>query len=234
MSTLHPFPSFRALARALAVLGACALGACDDRSDDQGASRGGAGPNGSPDGSATSPTGGGLGQPSGGAPGNGPGGFDAQLGGATTPQSFESELPAGGSAAGSGLIGGLAGGTGGGGLLGGLSATPGTATDAAGGEAAERAIVEADIVQIAGDRLYALSRSAGLSIIDIGNPAQLRVLGQQRALSGTHRARAGDVRAALRPGARQLALALRIPADSGRPERPARAHREHPGTAAAR
>ncbi len=57
----------------------------------------------------------------------------------------------------------------------------------AGGDAssAERAIVEADIVQVAGNQLFALSRVAGLSVIDIANPAQLRILGSYRKLTGT-------------------------------------------------
>ncbi|TPV95062.1 MAG: hypothetical protein B7733_11945 [Myxococcales bacterium FL481] len=45
-------------------------------------------------------------------------------------------------------------------------------------------IEEADIVHIDGNVLYALSRLSGLSVIDIGDPLQLRVLGQFRA-SGT-------------------------------------------------
>jgi hypothetical protein len=84
---------------------------------------------------------------------------------------------------GGGAVGGAGATAGGllGGGTGGLNAAP---TDAAGGEA-ERAIVEADIVQVAGNRLYALSRVAGLSVIDIERPAELRLLGRYRAVSGT-------------------------------------------------
>jgi len=45
-----------------------------------------------------------------------------------------------------------------------------------GGEAA-RVISEADILQLSGDRLYALSRYNGLTIIDVSNPAALRLEG---------------------------------------------------------
>lgn len=45
---------------------------------------------------------------------------------------------------------------------------------------AERAIAEADIIQVDGDRLFALSRYAGMTIVDLSNPSDLRVLGQHR------------------------------------------------------
>jgi uncharacterized secreted protein with C-terminal beta-propeller domain len=48
-------------------------------------------------------------------------------------------------------------------------------------EDASRAVAEADILQLSGDRLYALSRYRGLSIIDASNPAQLRLEGEYRA-----------------------------------------------------
>ena len=41
-----------------------------------------------------------------------------------------------------------------------------------------RAIVEADIIQVHGDTLYALAEYGGLSVIDIGNPDNLRMLGR--------------------------------------------------------
>ncbi len=50
--------------------------------------------------------------------------------------------------------------------------------DAAGGAA--RAISEADILQLSGDRLYALSRYSGLTVIDVSDPAQLRMEGVYR------------------------------------------------------
>jgi uncharacterized secreted protein with C-terminal beta-propeller domain len=47
---------------------------------------------------------------------------------------------------------------------------------------AERAISEADIIQVEGDRLYALSRVAGLAVIDVSKPEALRLLGRYREL----------------------------------------------------
>ncbi|MEY4545813.1 MAG: hypothetical protein RL685_2008 [Pseudomonadota bacterium] len=49
-----------------------------------------------------------------------------------------------------------------------------------GNNAAQRAISEADILQLNGDRLYALSRFSGLSIIDVSNPQALRLEGVYR------------------------------------------------------
>jgi hypothetical protein len=49
------------------------------------------------------------------------------------------------------------------------------------GADASRAISEADILQLSGDRLYALSRYNGLTVIDVSNPAQLRLEGTYRA-----------------------------------------------------
>jgi hypothetical protein len=41
-----------------------------------------------------------------------------------------------------------------------------------------RAIAEADIIQLHGDRLYALSRMSGVNVVDVGDPARLRLLGR--------------------------------------------------------
>ena len=60
------------------------------------------------------------------------------------------------------------------------SANPADTDDAPSGDAS-RAIVEADILQLSGDRLYALSRFNGLTIIDVSNPAELRLIGEHRA-----------------------------------------------------
>jgi hypothetical protein len=49
------------------------------------------------------------------------------------------------------------------------------------GSEANRAISEADILQLSGDRLYALSRFSGLTVIDVANPASLRVEGVYRS-----------------------------------------------------
>lgn len=44
--------------------------------------------------------------------------------------------------------------------------------------AAERAIAEADVVQLADGRLYAMSKSGTLSIVDVSRPGRLAMLGQ--------------------------------------------------------
>lgn len=108
------------------------------------------------------------------------------------PQSFESDLTkqaggAGGRNAGASLGGGV----------GGLGAIDSAATGAGAPPVAtpkapvsspteaERAIVEADIVQVAGNTLYALSQYGGLSLIDIADPTKLRLIGRYRELTGT-------------------------------------------------
>jgi len=55
------------------------------------------------------------------------------------------------------------------------------AGQAGGADAAQRAISEADILQLSGDRLYALSRFSGLSIVDVSNPSALRLEGVYRS-----------------------------------------------------
>jgi uncharacterized secreted protein with C-terminal beta-propeller domain len=50
-----------------------------------------------------------------------------------------------------------------------------------GGDSADRAIAEADILQVAGDRIYTLSQYTGLSIIDASNPRSLRLEGSLRS-----------------------------------------------------
>jgi hypothetical protein len=45
---------------------------------------------------------------------------------------------------------------------------------------ATRAILEADLIQLDGDRLYAMSQSGTVSIVDVSRPAALRLLGQAR------------------------------------------------------
>jgi hypothetical protein len=52
------------------------------------------------------------------------------------------------------------------------------------GASPERAILEADIIQLAGDTLYAMSRNGGLSLVDVSNPESLKLLGRYRELSG--------------------------------------------------
>lgn len=58
-------------------------------------------------------------------------------------------------------------------------ANPAQNGDAA-GESPERAIAEADIIQLAGSTLYAMSRSGGLSVIDVSKPESLKILGRYR------------------------------------------------------
>jgi hypothetical protein len=102
--------------------------------------------------------------------------------GADEPGFFESDLPgAGPRTGGTGTGAGIGGVAGGGGTTGGGLGSASTA-DSGG---AQRAIIEADIVQMSGDRLYALSRVAGLSVIDIARPSALRLLGTHRELPGT-------------------------------------------------
>lgn len=71
------------------------------------------------------------------------------------------------------------------------------ADDGAGG--AERAIAEADIIQVDGDRLYALSRYAGMTIVDISDPSDLKV-------AGTYRSAATPFEMYLRDGVAYLML----------------------------
>jgi uncharacterized secreted protein with C-terminal beta-propeller domain len=46
---------------------------------------------------------------------------------------------------------------------------------------AERAIEEADIIKVSGDRLYALSQYGGLSVVDVSDPDDLKLLGRHRS-----------------------------------------------------
>lgn len=45
---------------------------------------------------------------------------------------------------------------------------------------ASRAVEEADIIQVDGGRLYAMSRTSGLSIVDVSSDTRLTLLGQQK------------------------------------------------------
>ena len=65
--------------------------------------------------------------------------------------------------------------------------TPGAGQVGAGNadDGAQRAIIEADIIQAQGDKLYALSRIAGLSVIDVSDPSALRLIGRFRELPAT-------------------------------------------------
>ncbi|MET0384648.1 MAG: beta-propeller domain-containing protein [Polyangiales bacterium] len=109
--------------------------------------------------------------------------------------SFESDLPASSQGGGRFLEGdGLNAGPGVGGVATGGApqaappTTPTAGEDEAGNagtggdKGAERAISEADIIQLNGDRLYALSRLSGLAVIDVSKPDALQLLGRYREL----------------------------------------------------
>ncbi len=53
--------------------------------------------------------------------------------------------------------------------------------DTDGAAAAARAIEEADVVKLSGNRLYALSTYGGLSVVDASNPDSLKLLGRHRS-----------------------------------------------------
>jgi hypothetical protein len=67
---------------------------------------------------------------------------------------------------------------------------------------AQRAIVEADIIQIADGTLYAMSKAGSVSIVDVSKPGQLKLLGQtQIAGEPFEMYRRGDVLLAMSNGA---------------------------------
>lgn len=88
------------------------------------------------------------------------------------PHDFISDNPRGGNSPGEDAEGGS---TGSGGA--GNPTDPGT-------EDPERAITEADIIQVHEGKLYALSQYSGLSVIDISVPDQLTLLGRYNGTSG--------------------------------------------------
>jgi hypothetical protein len=114
-------------------------------------------------------------------------GKDGEGGSGST--TFESDLPSG-SSAGHGTSKGE---SASGGLSGASAPTSSrnsgpAAQDSAAGNpsfAADRAIAEADIIQMSGDHLFALSRVAGLAVIDASDPAALKLLGRYREIHGT-------------------------------------------------
>ncbi|HET8934989.1 MAG TPA: beta-propeller domain-containing protein, partial [Polyangiales bacterium] len=58
-------------------------------------------------------------------------------------------------------------------------------TASAGSAEVAREIAEADIIQLQGGRLFALSRAAGLAVIDVSDPSALELLGRHRELPAT-------------------------------------------------
>jgi hypothetical protein len=77
-----------------------------------------------------------------------------------------------------GLVAGLVIGCAGAGSGAGAPATTGTTTTTTTSGDAARAIVEADIIQLQGGLLYALSKSGTVSLIDVSVPDQLTLVGQ--------------------------------------------------------
>ncbi|WP_437721952.1 beta-propeller domain-containing protein [Sorangium sp. So ce861] len=71
----------------------------------------------------------------------------------------------------------------GGGVVGssGAGGSAGAPDEGAGDDDPERAITEADIIQVHGGKLYALSQYAGLSVIDISRRDRLKLLGRYQA-----------------------------------------------------
>src|SRR5688572_10327610 len=86
-------------------------------------------------------------------------------------------LSSDGSSSYAGSGGGSSGGYAGSGAAGG----PPASSEDGSGDAAARAISEADVLQLSGDRLYALSSFKGLTVVDVSNPAALRLEGTYTA-----------------------------------------------------
>jgi hypothetical protein len=122
------------------------------------------------------------------------------------PAAFESDLPSNSGGHGLNAGGERAAAT----PTSGKAAAGAPAADAdASSSSAERAIVEADMIQLAGDQLYALSRVAGLAVIDVSDPAHLKLLGRYRDLPATpfEMYLRGDVAVVMFSGWNQYALA---------------------------
>lgn len=110
----------------------------------------------------------------------GSGGAAGQMGGSSNGD-FESDSPTPtASKQGGGGTAGTSAGSGPSGSAGSSAGTPAPGKD--NGEAAQ-AILEADVIQVRGGRLYALSRYAGLAVVDISKKDELKLLGKKR-LSG--------------------------------------------------
>lgn len=62
----------------------------------------------------------------------------------------------------------------------GSSGTSGGTSSSSGGDSASRAIEEANIVELDGTTLYALSQYGGLAAIDVSDPSHLKLLGRHR------------------------------------------------------
>lgn len=86
-------------------------------------------------------------------------------------EGFISDSPFNGGGKNTDSAGGSSSGTGGG------EASPGGAPNAGGDGSAQKAIQEADIIQVDGNNLFALSQYGGLSVIDMTNPSNLSIVG---------------------------------------------------------
>jgi hypothetical protein len=88
-------------------------------------------------------------------------------------------------------------------------------------DAASRAIAEADIIQLDGDRLYAMSKSGSVAIVDVANPAALSLLGKA-TLSGEpfEMYRSGNVLLTMSNSAVDSSGNIRPPVEDGAPGEP--------------
>jgi hypothetical protein len=93
--------------------------------------------------------------------------------------------------------------------------SPGAPGDVGQSADATRAVEEADIIQVEGSRLYAMSRSRGISIIDISSPNRLARMGAPITLPGAgfEMFRRGDVLFAMTNGAIGPDGSLQPPSD---------------------
>lgn len=87
---------------------------------------------------------------------------------------FESDDPSGQTAA------SRSGSSSSGGAADGGAAAPSASEGASDSEGAQRVVQEADIIKVDGNRLYALSQYGGLTVVDITNPDQMKLLGHLR------------------------------------------------------
>ncbi len=94
---------------------------------------------------------------------------------------FESDDPSGKPvASGTSADAGSAGSSSGGSSSGSASGASASKDSADDDDDAARAVQEADIVKLDGGRLYALSQYGGLAIVDVSDPAHMRLLGRKR------------------------------------------------------
>ncbi|MBX3192874.1 MAG: beta-propeller domain-containing protein [Labilithrix sp.] len=83
--------------------------------------------------------------------------------------------------------------------------SPSTPPSSAGDPGAERAIAEADIIQLDGGRLYAMSKSGSVAVVDVSQPGRLALLGRTNI--------AGEPFEMYRRGDRLVAMSNRAASD---------------------